>query len=125
MSALRRPRLCLIAAGLLQLGCGISGAPGNPRTGSMPVGTPIQINAPLGLPAPPMPPDNPATVETVALGRRLFYDTRLSADGSISCASCHDPRRGFTDGQRVAKGIRGQTGSRSAPSLLNSAYYPV
>src|ERR1700722_10787320 len=125
MSALRGPHLCLIAAALLHLGCGISGAPGNPRTGSMPVGTPIQINTPLGLPAPSMPADNPATVETIALGRRLFYDTRLSADGSIACASCHDPRRGFTDGQRVAKGIRGQTGSRSAPSLLNSAYYPV
>jgi cytochrome c peroxidase len=53
----------------------------------------------------------------------LFYDTRLSADGSIACASCHNPDRGFTDGNAVAKGIRGQMGSRSAPSLLNAAYY--
>jgi len=118
-------RVGVIAAGLLQLGCGSSGAPRKEPTGAMPVGSPIQINAPLGLPAAPMPPDNPATAETVALGRRLFYDTRLSADGSIACASCHDPGRGFTDGQAVAKGIRGQKGSRSAPSLLNAAYYPV
>src|ERR1700721_1100489 len=115
----------LIAAVLLQLGCGLSGTPGKQRAGAMPIGMPIQINGPLGLPAAPMPADNPATVETVALGRRLFYDTRLSADGSISCASCHDPGRGFTDGQRVAKGIRGQTGLGSAPPLLNAAYSPV
>jgi cytochrome c peroxidase len=114
----------VVAAALLQLGCGISGAPGK-QAAAMPVGSPIQINTPLGLPAEPIPPDNPPTAETVALGRRLFYDTRLSADGSIACASCHDPGRGFTDGQAVAKGIRGQKGSRSAPSLLNAAYYPV
>jgi cytochrome c peroxidase len=95
----------------------------NKQPAAIPTGTPLRISAPLGLPAEPLPSDNPPTAETVALGRRLFYDTRLSADGSISCASCHSPDRGFTDGQRVAKGIRGQMGTRSAPSLLNSAYY--
>src|SRR5580700_2244015 len=93
----------VIAAGLLLLSCGMSG---KQPSAAIPVGSPIQIATPLGLPALPIPPDNPPTVETVALGRRLFYDTRLSADGSIACASCHDPGRGFTDGQAVAKGIR-------------------
>jgi cytochrome c peroxidase len=111
-----------MAAVLLQLGCGMSG---KQQAGAMPVGAPIRIDAPLGLPAAPLPPDNPPTAETVALGRRLFYDKRLSADGSIACASCHSPDRGFTDGQRVAKGIGGKMGSRSAPSLLNAVYYPV
>jgi len=117
MAVFQRPHLCLIAVALLQFGCGTSG--------SMPAGPPIRIDPPLGLPAAPLPPGNPPTAETVALGRKLFYDTRLSADGSIACASCHNPNRGFSDGQPVAKGIRGQLGSRSAPSLLNSAYYPV
>jgi len=125
MDASRDPVLCLtLGVTLLQMGCGMSGM-SNKQQASLPTGMPLRMEAPLGLPAEPLPPDNPPTAETIALGRRLFYDTRLSADGSISCASCHDPNRGFTDGQRVAKGIRGQTGTRSAPSLLNSAYYPV
>jgi cytochrome c peroxidase len=70
-----------------------------------------------------IPRDNPPTVETIALGRRLFYDPKLSSDGTISCASCHDPAKGFTDNQAVATGIRRQTGTRSAPSIVNSAYY--
>lgn len=126
MGALRGPHrrilAGLIAAGLLELGCGMSG---KQQAGAMPIGAPVRIDPPLGLPAPPIPPDNPPTADTIALGRRLFYDTQLSADGSIACASCHNPGRGFTDGQPVAKGIRGQMGSRSAPSLLNAAYYPV
>jgi cytochrome c peroxidase len=114
----------LIAAALLELGCGMSGM-SSKKPSAIPIGTPVAIHIPLGLPPEPLPADNPPTAETIALGRKLFYDTRLSADSSISCASCHNPNRGFTDGQRVAKGIRGQTGSRSAPSLLNSAYYPL
>jgi cytochrome c peroxidase len=124
MGSLRWPHLCLMAAALLQIGCGMSGK-SNKQPSAMPIGTPLRIEAPLGLPPEPVPADNPPTAETVALGRRLFYDTRLSADSSISCASCHNPNRGFTDGQPVAKGIRGQMGTRSAPSLLNSAYYPA
>jgi len=126
MGFLRGPHLCLIAAGLflvglLQLGCGMSG---KMQAGAMPIGLPVRIDAPLGLPPVPVPPDNPPTADTIALGRRLFYDTRLSADGSIACSSCHNPTQGFTDGHAVATGIRGQKGSRSAPSLLNAAYYP-
>lgn len=88
-----------------------------------PVGKPVRIASPLGLPAVEIPADNPPTRETIALGRRLFYDPILSADGRIACASCHDPEKGFTDHKAVATGIRDQPGTRSAPTVLNSAYY--
>src|SRR6516165_6049250 len=58
----------------------------------MPIGKPVHIEAPLGLPPVPIPPDNPPTEETIALGRRLYYDPKLSVDGTISCASCHAPQ---------------------------------
>ena len=62
------------------------------------------------------------STEKVALGRRLFFEPRLSVTGSYSCASCHDPARAFTDGRAVAVGATGQTLTRSAMSLLNAAY---
>ena len=78
--------------------------------------------APLGLPPLPWPPANPYSAAKVELGRYLFFDSRLSADGTISCASCHDPRHAFTDGAAVATGIRGQKGTRNASTLINRAY---
>jgi cytochrome c peroxidase len=77
---------------------------------------------PLGLPPVPWPEDNPYTAEKAALGRWLFFDKRLSSDGSISCASCHDPARAFSDGRAHPLGIGGQEGPRHAPSLINRAY---
>jgi cytochrome c peroxidase len=78
---------------------------------------------PPGLdPARPVPADNPLTEVKVRLGRRLFFDPILSADGTVSCASCHDPARGFASSQPRAVGVRGQRGLRNAPSLLNRAY---
>jgi len=70
----------------------------------------------------PAPPDNPVTAPKLALGRRLFFETRLSADGRTSCASCHEPGRAFTDGRRVARGAFGREGRRNVPSILNRAY---
>jgi cytochrome c peroxidase len=58
----------------------------------------------------------------VALGRRLFFETRLSRDGSLSCAGCHLPERAFTDGRPVARGVYGRTGRRNVPTLVNRAY---
>ncbi len=66
-----------------------------------------------------IPPKNPLTKEGVALGEALFYDTRLSADNTISCATCHKPELAFTDGLPVSIGIRGQASERNAPSLAN------
>lgn len=91
---------------------------------SKPVGTQVQIAVPLGLPPLPIPVDNPPTADTIALGRRLFYDKRVSVDGSMSCASCHDPRDYFTDGKDISRGVRGALGKRNAPTILNAAYLP-
>jgi cytochrome c peroxidase len=77
---------------------------------------------PAGLPPLVWPANNPYSAEKVELGRYLYFDRRLSADGTVSCASCHDPRHGFTDGAALSTGIRGQKGTRSAPTILNRAY---
>src|SRR5262249_55789733 len=61
---------------------------------------------------------NPLTAEKVALGKRLFFDTRLSEDGWISCASCHDPTHAFSDPRKLSVGMLGQRGKRHAPTLL-------
>jgi cytochrome c peroxidase len=89
-----------------------------------PVGTPVSIAVPLGLPPLPISAGNPPTAETIALGRRLFYDMRLSVDDTLSCASCHNPQLDFTDGRRVALGVRGQSGTRNTPTILNAVYNP-
>src|SRR5438876_2862105 len=78
---------------------------------------------PLGLDIyMPTPITNSLTREKVALGRRLFFDKRLSRDGTLACTSCHDPQRAFTDGRSVARGINGAEGTRSAPALINRGY---
>jgi len=80
------------------------------------------LKAPLGLDSVPWPKDNPYSREKAELGRLLFFDSRLSSDFSLTCASCHSPRMGFSDGAAVSTGIRGQKGTRRAPTVLNSAY---
>ncbi len=91
----------------------------------MPIGKPVQIKAPLGLPPVPIPPDNPPTAETIALGRRLYYDPILSLDYTVSCATCHSPEHGFADPNPVSEGVGKKTGTRHSPSVLNSAYSAV
>jgi len=68
-----------------------------------------------------LPPDNQTTPERVALGRKLFFDKRLSKDGTVSCATCHDVTRAFTDQRAVSEGIGGQLGRRNAPTTMNAA----
>jgi cytochrome c peroxidase len=75
-----------------------------------------------GLPTPLVPADNPISEEKVQLGRRLFYDTRLSGTGTYSCAACHQQARAFTDGRAQAVGATGQTHTRSTLSLTNVAF---
>ena len=89
----------------------------------MPIGKIVQIKTPLGLPPVPIPADNPPTEETIALGRRLYYDPLLSVDGTISCASCHAPQFAFSDNRPVSEGVGKKTGTRHAPTVINSAYY--
>jgi cytochrome c peroxidase len=69
----------------------------------------------------PIPPGKPLDEAIVELGRKLFYETRLSADGSISCAACHDLERAGADGRRVSIGVGGAVGERNAPTVLNSS----
>lgn len=70
----------------------------------------------------PSPSDNPQTDAKIALGRQLFFDKRLSLNGTVSCATCHDPRKAFTDNLAKSQGIHGQLSERNAPSLLNAAF---
>lgn len=79
------------------------------------------LEVPLGLLPIRFPADNPYTPEKRELGRLLYYDKRLSADGTVACATCHDPKFSFTDGKPVSDGIRGQKGGRSAPTVFNRA----
>jgi cytochrome c peroxidase len=69
-----------------------------------------------------IPPDNPQTPEKIALGLKLFFDPRLSADGTVACASCHNPDRAFTDGRPTSVGVKGRVGQRNAPTILNALY---
>jgi cytochrome c peroxidase len=77
---------------------------------------------PPGMPVPRVPGDNAMSADKVELGRYLFYDTRLSADGTQACATCHAQARAFTDGLVVPVGITGEHGRRNSMSLVNVAY---
>jgi cytochrome c peroxidase len=68
------------------------------------------------------PADNPQSPQKIALGKRLFFDPRLSVDGTVACASCHNPDRAFTDGLPTSVGVYGRVGQRNAPSVLNALY---
>jgi cytochrome c peroxidase len=83
-------------------------------------------DAPLGIDGKLSDLPNPPTPQTVRLGRWLFYDKRVSADGSISCATCHRPENAFSEDTPVSTGIRGQKGGRKSPSFVNLAWtlYP-
>jgi cytochrome c peroxidase len=81
---------------------------------------------PLGLSAvawrKKFPTGNPISSRKVELGRELFFDKRLSIDGTVSCASCHDPAVAFTDSQALALGARGKLGTRNTPTVLNAVF---
>jgi len=82
-------------------------------------------NLPAGFPTPRVPADNPMSAAKVELGRHLFYDTRLSVDGTFSCATCHDQAAAFTDRKPRGVGVTGQVHARGSMSLVNVAYSPV
>ena len=108
---------CVLILPLVIIACGGEAAP-------TPVPPkPITLDLPLGLDSALVyiPADNPLTDQKIALGKRLFFEKRLSGDNTVACASCHSPRFGWTDGQPVATGIRGQQGGRSSPTVINRA----
>ena len=81
-----------------------------------------QVGFPVDLTRSVIPPGGPLTSAVVALGEKLFFDSRLSGDGTVACATCHDPARAFTDGRPVSIGIAGRAGQRNAPTILNALY---
>jgi len=91
-------------------------------------GVNVQILGPQKLgPLPPVvaPPDNPQTTLKILLGKQLYFDTRLSKDNTVSCATCHNPAMGWSDAGPTSAGINGQRGGRRAPPVSNAAYLPL
>ncbi len=88
------------------------------------LGEGLELRVPEGVLPPEVPEDNPLTQAKVDLGRKLYFDTRLSTDGTIACATCHDPRHGFADGRgkKTSAGVGGALGTRNAPTVLNAAF---
>jgi cytochrome c peroxidase len=84
----------------------------------------IELPVPAGVLPPEVPADDPPTREKVELGKKLYFDTRISTDGTVACATCHDPRHGFADPRTGATsaGVGGATGTRNAPTVLNAAF---
>lgn len=94
-------------------------------TGTAAAETPWVWDLPAWVPRPRVPADNPMTVEKVALGRQLFYDTQLSINGKGACATCHIQAKAFTDGRPVGIGVTGEKHVRNSMGLANVAYVPV
>ena len=133
-----------VTAAVLDLGCNGAGkranteaqaTPGEVAQQPTPKAPPIPPEGPLarpkslqqtGLPESAtraaIPADNPQSPEKIALGEKLFFDGRLSADGTVACSTCHDPERAFTDGRPLSVGIKGRVGQRNAPTILNALY---
>jgi len=78
--------------------------------------------APKGLKPVKYPNDNKQTAAKISLGKQLFFDERLSSDNSISCASCHDPAKGYSNGLPFGVGVDGKEGGRNTPTVINMAY---
>ena len=83
----------------------------------------VEVQMEDHLPAMKVPADNPMTPEKIALGKMLFFDTQLSVDGSMSCATCHDPELGWGNGEKIAEGASGVRGKRNVLSILNVGFY--
>ena len=88
----------------------------------VPQPTPYTLSFSERFQPPTIPADNPLTEEGVLLGRRLFYEKKLSGDNTISCGSCHQQKLAFTDGKALSTGINGQSTTRSSMSLMNLAW---
>ena len=107
-------RLASRLAALLLLACSARATDGS---GAFEIPTPEGLDRYL-----PAPADNRPTLARVALGRRLFFDPLLSADGTVSCSSCHHPEYVFSDTVAVSRGVYGRRGRRNAPSIVNAGY---
>lgn len=115
-------------AGLLVIAASIGCGDGSPSSPSPPTNTTEQVwdwkewGLPAGYPKPKVPENNPMSVAKVELGRRLFFDKRLSSNQSQSCASCHQPEKAFTDGRAQGLGSTGELHPRSPMAIVNVGY---
>lgn len=115
MSA-RRKSLLLLSAGLMLIGLAAGLLSRRPPPA-------WHWTLPAGISAPPIPADNPITAAKVELGRRLFYDADLSANGTMSCATCHEQKHAFADSNRAHPGVSDEPGRRNVPGLANVAWF--
>lgn len=124
-----RPRmgLMVLAACLLAAGLGVVRASTQEKVPPITEVNVQQLGPQKLGPLPPVihPPGNPPSSLKIHLGKALYFDTRLSADNTVSCATCHDPALGWSDQGPTSKGIRGQFGGRRAPPVSNAAYSPL
>lgn len=104
------------------LAAALSGAAGLAVSELAVASAPYEWKLPAGFPPPQVPPDNPMSQAKVDLGKRLFFDARLSITGRYACASCHRPELAFTDGRSRAIGATGATLAHQSMSLVNVAY---
>lgn len=81
-----------------------------------------RVGVPIEATRAAVPADNPQTAEKIALGQKLFFDGRLSVDGTVACSTCHDPALAFTDGRPASIGVNGRVGQRNSPTILNALY---
>ncbi len=124
---MHRLTAALIVAALL--GCAPQGQKQDTAAPAKPAGEilrsgDLEMELPLGLQAAAayIPEDNPLSKAKIDLGRKLYFDARMSNDGTVSCATCHDPDRGFSDGRAVSAGISGQVGGRNSPTIMNRLF---
>jgi cytochrome c peroxidase len=121
----------VIVAGIASLifGCERSAERVGPKGAPNPAADPLaqpkslqQVGVPVDLTREAIPADNPQTPEKISLGQKLFFERRLSADGTVSCSTCHNPDLAFTDRKSTSVGIKGRVGQRNAPTILNALY---
>jgi cytochrome c peroxidase len=128
MSAMRRLQVALLGLSGTALLCGVlalgaCGGGGVSVTETAASGWPLAL--PANFPPPAVPASNPLTVAKAELGRFLFYDKRLSGNGTQACASCHHQDKAFTDGRTLAIGSTGEQHPRNAQGLANVVYHPT
>ena len=122
---------CVIVAAIATLifGCERSAKKMSPKRAPIPEADPLaqpkslqQVGVPVEMTRAAIPADNPQTPEKISLGQKLFFERRLSVDGTVSCSTCHDPQLAFTERKPTSVGVKGRVGQRNAPTVLNALY---